>query len=306
MWTAKLRGLRRMHGLHPAPDGRWLAVGGLAAGWVRAAGWAAPGPARPCGLSLCGPAYAVTPDLGRVVMASAVAGGLSRADLRGDGQTPWQHWADRRRGQVRLLAVALSPDGRTLAVADQHSRPGRLGATQAVVFRALDTWAELARSDDLGLPCGGLVWRPDGKRVAAFAGASGNRGDVTEFAPDGRRTRRYLIPNTPAVEAVAYSPCGRRLVALDGFAAWLFRPGERRPVPLHPGGKKKLAAAAFAPDGRLLTAGSDGMVRTWDAAAGREVATFAPGVGPLHALAIAPDGLTAAAGGPNVVVVWDL
>jgi WD40 repeat protein len=308
MWTTRLPGARRLHGLHPGADGRWLAVGGLVADWVRVAGWAAPGPARPSELSFCGPSYSVTPDLGRVVMASAVAGGLSRAELTPDGQTPWQHWTDRRRGDVRLLAVAVSPDGRTLAVADQHSYPRRLGATQAVVFRDLDTWAELARSDYLGLPYGGLVWRPDGKAVAAFAGTAGICGDVTEFAPTGRVVRRYGFPNMiPAVEAVAYSPCGRRLAALDGFTAWLFRRGEGRPVPLHPGGKRKLGAVAFAPDGRLLTAGGDGVVRTWDADAGTELGSFAPGVGPLHALAVAPDGLTAAAGGAGGrIAVWDL
>jgi WD40 repeat protein len=174
-----------------------------------------------------------------------------------------------------VTGLALSPDGRTLAVTAgglqlwSTATGQRIGGPlTAGAAGAAGPAGGPGPAGGAGAAAGPAAFSPDGRLVAAIG-------------PDGKArlwnvaTRRQagpavavLIPGGPAT-AVAFSPDGRTLATADGDGtARLFDVATQQeigtPMAAGPG---PLYAVAFRQDGRrLATAGHDGTARSWDVA----------------------------------------
>ncbi|MBA4065811.1 MAG: hypothetical protein C0501_19250 [Isosphaera sp.] len=164
--------------------------------------------------------------------------------------------------------AALSPDGRTLAVAGYGGvslLDPMTGGKRAVV-------AAPAEPDDPSPSCDRVAYFPDGARVVA---ASGPRAFVAEVATG--KVLGTLAGHAAYVTAVAVSADGKRVATAD--AAGLVRVWDAatlRPLTPAAGHRMTVDHAELSPDGtRLLTWAPDETVRVWDLKTGREVRAIA-------------------------------
>src|SRR5262249_62088969 len=111
--------------------------------------------------------------------------------------------------------------------------------------------------------------RPAGKAVASPGGAATVR--VWDAAsPPRPRTLRSpsVLTYGGAVECLAFSPDGRRLISgHDDQALRVWELPSGRTLPVIPGHARSIVCVALSPDGRTIASGdSGGGVRLWDAA----------------------------------------
>lgn len=152
-------------------------------------------------------------------------------------------------------AVAVSPDGRRLAVGDSAGQ-----------LRVWDT----ATGDPVAPPVaehakaiGSVAFGPDGRRIAS-SGADGTVRIVD--ADSGELPADPLLAVNAQVISVTYSPDGRRLATGDSdgeLRLWDAETG--RQLGAARTGAPVVRAVVFSPDGRrLAAAGTDGVIRIWD------------------------------------------
>ncbi|MDY3555884.1 sigma-70 family RNA polymerase sigma factor [Gemmata sp. JC717] len=222
--------------------------------------------------------------------------------------------------------VAVSPDGRFVAVATGGHPVAVLdagsgavlrelsGAAQKVVFSpdgsvlaACGRWSGVALWDAAtGTPRGRLggpdavVWSlafaPDGRSLAV-AGSSGV--GVWDLATQAEVWRREPAAPEPFV---SFSPDGRTLLECGGEAI-RFRAaadGRERRVAVRAEGLSPvqvlpvIAGRRMSPDGRLVAAVADGAVGLWEADTGRPVGPAGGPRGPVTGVAFSGDGATLA------------
>ncbi|WP_289942129.1 AAA family ATPase [Streptomyces sp. S.PNR 29] len=234
-------------------------------------------------------------------------------------------------------ALALSPDGRTLAVAGDNRKvelwdlPGRrraatlaghTGAVRSVAFSPDGHVLATAGNDGTT-----RLWDLGGRRTTAtLAGHTGAVQSVA-FSPDGRtlatagtdRTVRLwevaggtstavLAAHSDFVNTVAFSPDGRVVAtASDDRTVRLWKVTGRRPTATLTGHTGAVRSVAFSPDGHTLaTAGNDGTTRLWDLTDRRSTATLTGHTGAVRSVAFSPDGRTlATASNDGTTRLWD-
>ncbi|MFC4117260.1 NACHT and WD repeat domain-containing protein [Nonomuraea zeae] len=243
---------------------------------------------------------------GETVRFNAVALSPDGETLAGAGDDGvlylWQVATRRRVAQItadQAEDVTFSPDGRVLATA---------GTTGAVLF-----WDVARRREIMPRPAtrkGNIAaWKvaytPDGTKL--LSGDS----DGTVRWWDTTTHRRLGAPLQGSGTALAVSPDGGTM-ATDGGAGTivLYDLVTRRQIgaPLvgHTGTPLDVA---FSPDGTTLaSAAVDGTVRVWSLVRGRQTGrpVTRPGTGAIYGTAIGPDGRTLATSSGNGVRLWTL
>jgi RNA polymerase sigma factor (sigma-70 family) len=193
-------------------------------------------------------------------------------------------------------AVALSPDGRTLATQQSnavHLYDAATGKEQRVIKlpdanpRTMTQW---------------LTFAPDGKALAVTS-----EGQVVHLVDVEGGTVIRSFPHKNVVYAAAFSPDGR-LLAAGGYDsaggtcfARLRDVATGRELRRCPGVRGGIRALAFSPDGATLAGGGDdGRLRLWDVATGKQQRVFPADGSRVRSVAFAPDGRTVAAAGDSV------
>lgn len=200
-------------------------------------------------------------------------------------------------GQGQVLAVAYSPDGRTVASA------GDDGTVRLWRSAAPDRWRpdpRVLRHGDTAL--NGLAFSPDGRSLVV-GGADGvvTVWDVAGGAPV------VLRGHPDVVHAVAFSPDGRRVASAggDGTVRIWDVAGRRAVVVLRVG--SPVLGVAFSPDGRQVAGSGTGTIHVWNANGRGAPRVLTGHEYTVKKIAFSPDGRSlASAGSDGTVRVWPI
>jgi serine/threonine protein kinase len=205
---------------------------------------------------------------GTVIRVAFSADGKWLATVREGG--PVQVWDAHSGALIRTLkgsgCAAFHPDGRRLACGS-HDRSVR-------VWDVTDG-RELLECVPRGQALS-LAFSPDGQRLAVGGIISDDgighqaTGEITIWDLAAARRTSDLIGHTHKVEALAFSPDGKRLASASADrTARLWDAATGKELLILREHEGPVYGVAFSPDGRQLASGSaDQTVRVWDAASG--------------------------------------
>jgi WD40 repeat protein len=176
------------------------------------------------------------------------------------------------------LGLAVSPDGKTLAVAGTR----RMRLWDLATGKLLRQWSPPQMRS--------LLFSPDGKTLASH----GYDGVIHLWAPESGEKRHELKGHRDSVSAFAFSPDGKQLASASWgdsvVRVWDVAAG--REVRQLKGHARNALAVAWSPDGKTVAStANDNTLRLWDPATGRERARAADLAHGVPApLAYLPDG----------------
>jgi WD40 repeat protein len=289
----------------------------------------------------CARFLAFTPD-GKTLVTGDVA-------FHGDAIRCWDAATGKESGGFRvghlLMAFALSPDGKTLAL-NSGEDPKGIDLVSVPDGKIIRQFAGMATYPDH------LDFSRDGKTLAAvddqgavrlFDVATGEtvldlsgNADLfysTAFSPDGKKialvglgytlrileigSKKELLKPWPRRDKVPrldvrFSPDGKRLAWVGDdkktFALWDAETG--KPLLQFRGSAEEIRTVRFSPDGKRIASADaeDLTIRIWDAETGNELRKIAASCGSAGAFAFSPDGkrLATVADWQGVVHLWDL
>jgi WD40 repeat protein len=232
---------------------------------------------------------------------------------------------------ARASTLALSPDGRFLAVVSQGSAEVRVwevprarqlpsvrheGSVSEVTFtpdnllltasedRMVRVWEVATGRERLRMPhdapVESLALSPDGKWLATTR--LGGRSAILWSVETGQEAAR--LPHDGGVNAVSWNLKGDRLAtaSADGTVCTWGLPGA---TVSHLSTWGRHTGMVFSPDGgRLFTATEEEPVRAWEVTSGRELSRMAH-PGGVYQLALSPDGRLLAATQGDTAYVWE-
>ncbi|HLW63755.1 MAG TPA: WD40 repeat domain-containing protein [Gemmataceae bacterium] len=241
-------------------------------------------PHRPFACSVDGSVLALVPDEHVIRLFDGASG---------NERNSW-------RTSKRVTAVALSPDGRTLAAALSNNKD-----TQEV--RLFDTEFGLERT---------ILSGQNGQITCLAFSASG---DYLATASADRSIKIWQVHNLVLMRSFAKSPVEPRALAFSPDGRDLAigeRRGSLRIVDVESGAQRYLLtghlrdiwSVAFSPDGRwLLSGAADNTARLWDVREGVELTTFKVPANIVSSVAFSPDGQLLATGTwDKKVLLWNL
>ncbi len=216
-----------------------------------------------------------------------------------------------------VLAIAFSPDGKTLAVSESVLQPARPVPGSIVMIDLPSRQVKTRLRAHLGA-VRALAFSRDGHLLASAGGDRSIRLWDVNAGPALRATwlgpwppgpvRDRIMIHVDPVEAVAITPDGKTVATATGgpiVTLWNTSTHEARRL-RDPSGPCR--AVAVSPDGHMLATGGDGKVVTlWDLGSGQVRATLAGHEGPITCVAFARDGKTLASGSrDSSVTLWDV
>jgi WD40 repeat protein len=192
----------------------------------------------------------------------------------------------------RLMALAVSPDGKTLAVGGSSPFTGI--APGMIWLWDLPSGRLRSRLlHEEGGEVVSLAFSPDGKTLASGSQADGGvwLWDLATGKP------RHQLAVSGVVWAVAFAPDGKTLASGGSdHTIRLWDPATGALLATLPEHEHLVLALAFSPDGRQLASGSyDRTLRLWNVAQ-RTVERRLDLGGWVHSVAYSPDGRTLAVG----------
>jgi WD40 repeat protein/tRNA A-37 threonylcarbamoyl transferase component Bud32 len=271
-------------------DGRVLAVGGED-GTIRL--WEVPQP-KTLGRSLRvnGPVHSLTfRENGRRLLVGSTGGthwwDLTGGEFRPSEQDRGDRWGDGHSSRVE--ATAVSPDGRTLAIAQSLADEGL--ARGRVEFRDAITDRNLWQSPDQPDAPTGLAFSPDSKWLVTWG--SGPRTARLWNVATWQAPRPLLHSLEIPIHQAVFSPDGKRLLmgCRDGKARlWDLERDAEIDSGHGPRHAYPITAVAFDPRrARVVTGCHAGTVRLWDATHGQILNEWRQNAGEIVALAFSPD-----------------
>ncbi|GAA1287682.1 nSTAND1 domain-containing NTPase [Streptomyces javensis] len=236
------------------------------------------------------------PDLSSLLAVQAYQTSPTKeatASLFSAAALPLQRRLTGHAGIVR--SVAFSPNGRTLASADDYGK-----------IRLWDVATGKPRSTLTGYTgVRSVAFSPDGRILAS----GGDYGEIRLRDVATGKPRTTLTGGRGTVRSVAFSPDGRILASggEDGkIRLWDVATGKpRTTLTGHTGYGWSVG---FSPDGRILASGGeDGKIRLWDVATGKPRITLTGRAGIVWSVAFSPDGRILASGGEDGKIrLWDV
>lgn len=220
------------------------------------------------------------------------------------------------------LAVAVSPDGRTLAVGATvlHTTsatvtPGLVGSTFTMDFDSdVELWDTIKRAKITTLavaPPGqisSLAFSPDGATLASAT--NGDRNNVNLWDVASGRRLATLCGHVEGTTSISFSPDGKILATCSAFdmktRLWDVATGRNTAtLQSHSG---PVFSVAFSPDGKMLASGNwDKVVNLWDVSTGNRIGSFKAHSGSVLRVAFSPDGkMLASSSADDTVKLWDV
>ena len=205
-----------------------------------------------------------------------------------------------------VWGLALSPNGRTLAVAGEGRGTKPCGKDFCFLVSLWDLAARKALPALEGHTekVNAVAFSPDGRTLASASDDT----TVLLWSLAGRQVSARLV-HGDNVRGLAYSPDGKMLASAgaDGRVV-LWDTARGQPHATLAGQHRGVWSVAFDRDGRTLaSAHEDGAVLLWDVASARLLTTLTGHTGRVVAVAFSPDGRLLASGSADKrVALWDL
>jgi WD40 repeat protein len=226
-------------------------------------------------------------------------------------------------GGVRILlgggllggaGMAFSPDGKTLATAEQELDRAQGKINVYLKLTSVESGEEIRRIDAPQAGVSPIVYSPDHKILAFVAG---NVMHVLDPAT-GKEIRQFNAVD--GVTAMAFSP-GSKTVAtkiINGIVRlWDIEIGKEvnhygESVAADGGkpagvffAKRGARDLAFSADGKTVATGAGNTIRMWDTVTGKEEDLTGGHRAPVSAVSVSADGKTVISLGDNVIRRWD-